>query len=188
MRRQDGLSLIAAVLTGMIAPPVLAQSEIQMQVQSSDNADGAGWTLPRDQMVGLPSASPTAKACTKKNCIFLVNLSNHRVTEFHYAVGADANGGPLWSKNQFASSFYFYSKRWTAWYPPADMGCKLALKVVMSIDGKDVEESGMFDVCANPRLLFYIRDPLKPGEVRGTVTLDPNPAAKPTTGPAPAKP
>jgi hypothetical protein len=42
----------------------------------------------------------------------------------------------------------------------------------MKIDGKDHEESGTFDVCANPTLLFTIRDPLEKDKL-GTVTVEP---------------
>lgn len=42
-----------------------------------------------------------------------------------------------------------------------ESGCELDLKVVTTVDGKNREESGTFDVCANPTLLFTIRYPLK---------------------------
>ncbi|THD36997.1 MAG: hypothetical protein E7773_05555 [Sphingomonas sp.] len=165
--RDLGLALLVSIGT---AAPALAQ-----------DADSAGWPLPRNDVPGTPSASPTVDDCARKACIYLVNLSNHRVTQFRYATAPDKSSLPQWSGNQFAPNYDFYSKRWTAWYPPKLAGCILALKVVMSLDGKDHEESGTFDVCANPTLLFTIQDPTEP---RGTVTVDPlpddpAPAAKP---------
>jgi hypothetical protein len=134
--------------------------------------DSAGWPLPRNQTAGVPSSAPTLYDCRKKTCIYLVNVSNHNVTQFRYATALDKNGAPAWSGNAFPSNYAFYSKRWTAWYPPKEAGCKVALKVVMTINGKDHEESASFDICANPTLLFYIRDPT---ERRGAVMVDPIP-------------
>jgi hypothetical protein len=172
--------LLGAVmpLAALIALPAHAQD-----AADSGSDSGAGWELPRHQMAGMPSGAPTTYDCKKKACIFLVNLSNHRVTEFRYAV-AEKNGAPQWSGNAFPSNFAFNSKRWTMWFPPKAMGCQLDLKVVMTIDGKDHEESGKFDVCANPTLLFTIRDPLEKDKF-GRVTVDPvtpnapTPTAKP---------
>lgn len=167
-------ALALAPLVAMIALPAHAQD-----AADSGSDSGAGWELPRHQMAGYPSSAPTNHDCAKKACIYLVNLSNHRVTEFHYAV-AEKDGTPQWSGNAFPSNFAFNSKRWTMWFPPKAMGCQLDLKVVMTIDGKNHEESGKFDVCANPTLLFTIRDPLEKGKL-GTVTVDPVSPATPAT-------
>ena len=173
-----GASLVLALAAAVAAVPARAQD-----AADSGSDSGAGWELPRHQMAGMPSTAPTNADCAKKTCIYLVNLSNHRVTQFRYAV-AEKNGAPQWSGNAFPSNFAFNSKRWTMWFPPKGMGCQLDLKVVMTIDGKDHEESGRFDVCANPTLLFTIRDPLDKDKI-GTVTVDPvaptppAPAAKP---------
>ena len=177
-----GLLLAAfAALSAMTAIPAQAQN-----ADGTSSADSAGWgALPRDLWATTaPSGSPTTKDCSKKSCIYLVNLSNHRVTEFHYAIGKAKDGGPAWSSNQFPDNYDFYSKRWTMWFPPKAMGCRLDLKVVMTVDGKNREESGTFDVCANPTLLFTIRDPLEKG-VEGKVTVDPVSPNAPTTLPAP---
>jgi hypothetical protein len=80
----------------------------------------------------------------------------------------------------------FNSKRWTMWFPPKQMGCRLDLKVVMAIGGKNREESSTFDVCANPTLLFTIRDPLEK-QVDGKVTVDPVSPNAPTPPVPPAK-
>ncbi|MGN6817651.1 MAG: hypothetical protein ACTHJR_03165 [Sphingomonas sp.] len=173
-----GILLALTPIALAAAVPALAQD-----AADSGSDSGAGWELPRHQMAGFPSGAPTSYDCKKKTCIFLVNLSNHRVTEFRYAV-AERNGAPQWSGNAFPSNFAFNSKRWTMWFPPKDMGCRLDLKVVMTIDGKNREESGTFDVCANPTLLFTIRDPLEKGKL-GTVTVDPIVPNAPTP-PAPA--
>jgi hypothetical protein len=162
--------LAAAAVALGAATPAFAQDESQ---------NAAGPPLPRDTYVGIPSSSPTNKDCAKKACIYLVNLSGYRVTEFRYAAVTDKKGRLVWSDNQFARDYDFYSKRWTMWYPPKELGCELHLEVVMKIDGKTKRESGTFDTCANPTLLFYIRDPR---EKVGTVTVDPNP------GDLPAKP
>ncbi len=171
-----GVAMAAAALFAVAAAPAHAQA---------DDANSAGWTLPRDQMAGMPSTAPTTSDCSKKACIYLVNLSNHRVTQFRYAV-ALKNGAPLWSGNQFPSNYDFYSKRWTMWYPPEKMGCRLDLKVVMTVNGKNHEESGTFDVCANPTLLFTIRDPFEKDK-QGRVTVDPVPGSAPATGATSAK-
>lgn len=170
-----GFVLALVPLAAAIALPAHAQD-----AADSGSDSGAGWELPRHQMAGMPSSAPTTSDCKKKACIYLVNLSNHRVTEFRYAV-AEKNGAPQWSGNAFPSNFAFNSKRWTMWFPPKSMGCQLDLKVVMSIDGKTHEESGKFDVCANPTLLFTIRDPLDKGRF-GTVTVEP---IAPSPPPAP---
>ncbi len=164
------ISFLAPVLLA-VATPAHAQDESQ---------NAAGPPLPRDSYVGIPSASPTNKDCARKTCIYLVNLSGYRVTEFHYATATDKKGRLVWSDNQFPREYDFYSKRWTMWYPPKDLGCQLNLMVVMKIDGKERRESGTFDTCANPTLLFYIRDPR---EKVGTVTVDPNPADPPPLKP-----
>ncbi len=155
------------ILRGVL---LIAAAVAAVPARAQDQANSAGAPLPRNEMAGLPSSAPTTDSCAKKACIYLVNLSNHRVTQFRFATALGKDGNPRWSANQFPSNYDFYSKRWTMWYPPADMGCRLDLKVVMTVDGKDKEESGTFDVCANPTLLFKILDPTEP---RGTVTLDP---------------
>jgi len=175
------LMLILASLAAAVAMPAHAQD-----AEDSGTADGAGWRLPRHQMAGMPSTAPTNYDCAKKACIYLVNLSNHRITEFHYAI-AEKNGAPQWSGNAFPSNFAFNSKRWTMWFPPSKMGCRLDLKVVMAVDGKNHEESGTFDVCANPTLLFTVRDPLEK-QANGKVTVDPVSANTPTPPIAPPKP
>jgi|GEM_PF-2041620 len=176
-----GFALLFLPLIAAIAVPAHAQD-----AADSGSDSGAGWELPRHQMAGIPSSAPTNYDCAKKTCIYLVNLSNHRVTEFHYAV-AEKNGAPQWSGNAFPSNFAFNSKRWTMWFPPKRMGCRLDLKVVMTIDGKHHEESGRFDVCANPTLLFTIRDPLEK-QVDGKVTVDPVSGDTPTPSDSSAKP
>jgi len=173
-----GFVLMLLPLAAAIAVPAHAQD-----AADSGSDSGAGWELPRHQMAGNPSSAPTNYDCAKKTCIYLVNLSNHRVTEFHYAV-AETNGAPQWSGNAFPSNFAFNSKRWTMWFPPKKMGCRLDLKVVMTVDGKNREESGTFDVCTNPTLLFTIRDPLEK-QVSGKVTVDPVPANDPGSPPKP---
>ena len=173
---------VLALAAAIAAVPARAQDAAD---SSSDS--GAGWELPRHQMAGMPSTAPTNADCAKKTCIYLVNLSNHRVTQFRYAV-AEKNGAPQWSGNAFPSNFAFNSKRWTMWFPPKNLGCHLDLQVVMKIDGKDHEESGTFDVCSNPTLLFTIRDPLEKGKL-GTVTVEPvEPDAPNTLTPPAAKP
>ncbi len=150
---------------------------------AQDNEDtGTNWPLPRNQTPGQPG-SPGKAECGRKPCIYLVNVSNHRVIEFHYATGRDAKGIPTWSRNQFDPQFNFYSKRWTAWFVPKGIGCELDLKIVMSVDGQPVEESGLFDICANPTLLFTIRDPKEPV---GTVIFDPGKDGTGTPAPTPA--
>lgn len=167
---------LATPLALTLAATIAASPAHAQDAADSGSDSGAGWELPRHQMAGMPSTAPTNADCTKKTCIYLVNLSNHRVTQFRYAV-AEKNGAPQWSGNAFPSNFAFNSKRWTMWFPPKALGCRLDLKVVMTIDGKDHEESGTFDVCANPTLLFTIRDPLEKDR-SGTVTVDPvNPNA-----------
>ena len=175
-----GFVLMLVPLAAAIAVPAHAQD-----AADSGSDSGAGWELPRHQMVGNPSSAPTNYDCAKKTCIYLVNLSNHRVTEFHYAV-AEKDGAPQWSGNAFPSNFVFNSKRWTMWFPPKQMGCRLDLKVVMAIGGKNREESSTFDVCANPTLLFTIRDPLEK-QVDGKVTVDPVSPNAPTQPVPPAK-
>ena len=179
------------VLRGLLFTLIPFGVTIALPAHAQDAADsgsdsGAGWVLPRHQMAGMPSGAPTNYDCAKKTCIYLVNLSNHRVTEFHYAV-AEKEGVPQWSGNAFPSNFAFNSKRWTMWFPPRAMGCQLDLKVVMTIDGKKHEESGKFDVCANPTLLFTIRDPLDKGKL-GTVTVDPLSPTAPTSSATAPKP
>jgi hypothetical protein len=180
MIKRAFLPVAFALIAGITALPAQAQN-----AEGTSSPDSAGWgTLPRDEWATTaPSASPTTKDCSKKACIYLVNLSNHRVTQFRYAI-ALKNGAPEWSGNQFPSNYDFYSKRWTMWYPPKEIGCRLDLDVVMIVDGKNHEESGTFDVCANPTLLFTIRDPFEKGKL-GTVTVDP---ISPDTPTAPAKP
>lgn len=170
-----GTAIVTATLFALTATiPAHAQA---------DDANSAGWTLPRDQIAGMPSSAPTTYDCAKKACLYLVNLSNHRVTQFRYAV-AEKDGVPQWSGNAFPSNFAFNSKRWTMWFPPKGLGCHLDLKVVMKIDGKDHEESATFDICANPTLLFTIRDPLEKDKL-GRVSVDPvNPTAPPQPAPA----
>lgn len=171
MTMRRAILLTLAPLVAAIAVPAHAQD-----AEDSGTAEGAGWRLPRHQMAGFPSTAPTNKDCAKKACIYLVNLSSYRVTQFQYAVATGKSGELKWSANQFPSNYDFYSKRWTMWFPPKDMGCQLDLKVVMTIDGKNHEESATFDVCANPTLLFTIRDPLgsgKPGDKSGQVSVDP---------------
>jgi len=176
-----GFVLVLLPLAASLA--VLAHAQ---DATDSGSDSGAGWELPRHQMAGNPSSAPTNYDCAKKTCIYLVNLSNHRVTEFHYAI-AEENGAPHWSGNAFPSNFVFNSKRWTMWFPPNKMGCRLDLKVVLTVDGKNREESGTFDVCANPTLLFTIRDPLEKG-VEGKVTVDPVSPNVPTPPASLAKP
>jgi len=57
--------------------------------------------------------------------------------------------------------------------------CELDLKVVTTVDGKNREESGTFDVCANPTRLFTIRYPLKK-TIGGKTTVAPASANAPT--------
>jgi hypothetical protein len=177
------------ILLLALAPFAAAVPAYAQNAEGSYGADNAGWgSLPRDQWATTaPSGSPTTRDCSKKSCIYLVNLSNHRVTEFHYAIGKARDGNPEWSSNQFPDNYDFYSKRWTMWLPPKAMGCRLDLKVVMTVDGKNREESGTFDVCANPTLLFTIRDPLEK-QVDGKVTVDPVSPNAPTPPTSPAKP
>lgn len=160
------MRIALALMAAMCAAPALAQEDGNLNGDSK---------LPRDQRVGLP-AGPNADLCRQKSCVFLVNISNHRVTEFRFATRRDATGAFKWSGNQFADSFDFASKKWTAWYKPRDLGCTIALKVVMKIDGKSVAQVGEFDICANPRLLFYINDP---AQLAGTVTVESAGPAKP---------
>lgn len=184
MIKRGFLLIAVASLAAVTAVPAQAQN-----ADGATSADSAGWgTLPRDEWATTaPSSSPTTKDCSKKSCIYLVNLSNHRVTEFHYAIGKAKNGGLAWSRNQFPDNYDFYSKRWTMWFPPKEMGCRLDLKVVMTVDGKNREESGTFDVCANPTLLFTIRDPFEK-QVDGKVTVDPVSPNAPTPLAPAAKP
>lgn len=53
----------------------------------------------------------------EKTGIYLVNLSNHKVTEFHYAV-AEKGGALQWTGNAFPNNFAFNSKRCTTWLSP----------------------------------------------------------------------
>ena len=69
------LLLALAPLATAIALPAHAQD-----ATDSGSDSGAGWELPRHQMAGMPSSAPTNYDCAKKACIYLVNLSNHRVT------------------------------------------------------------------------------------------------------------
>ena len=164
-----------ALLSAVLAMAVLNAPALAGQDENS----GSNWPLPRDMRPGAPP-SPGAADCEKRPCLYLVNISNHLVTGFHYATGLDKNGQPVWSANQFPSNFDFYSRRWTAWYTPKAMGCRLDLKIVMMVRGKPVPESGSFDTCANPTLLFTIHDPDLPS---GYVTVDPS-----RDGPVPAPP
>jgi len=167
--------IVKAKTAAALAATIVALAALPAYAQDEDGSLSGDSRLPRDQRVGLP-AGPTADLCRQRSCVFLVNVSNHRVTEFRYATARDSAGGYKWSGNQFAESFDFSSKKWTAWYEPRGFGCRLALKVVMKIDGKSVEQTGEFDICANPRLLFYINDPTQP---TGTVTLEASGPATP---------
>ncbi len=158
-REIAALSVLA--LGSLLATPASAQqyaNDPRLVGQPFSEDSGFDAALPRDERVGF-AGGPNRDDCRKTPCLYLVNVSGYRVTEFRFAKERAPDGAPKWSGNQFGPDFAFNSKHWTAWYKPKKMGCLLAIQVVMQIDGKPVAQAGEFDVCTNPRLLFYINDP-----------------------------